>query len=188
MARIDGNDLTLRLKGKFGKQFVFRKFKNRTVALRAFEPNRTKTEAQLEHRERFRLATLYAKRCMLIPELKAEYEMIARATDNSSAFATAIADFLKPVTIEEVLTASYNGQSGFPLSIMVSSVFKVKTMTVTITNANGTVVESGNASIMAGSSGFSYVTTVELSAIAGVKINVTVTDRPGNTVTHDVPL
>jgi hypothetical protein len=188
MARIDGNDLTLGLRGKFGKQFIFRKYKNRTIALRKNSPSSARTEEQKEHRERFRLATLYAKRCMVKPDLKAEYNAIARESESGSAFAAAVADFLKPVTITEVLTNSYTGQVGFPLTIMVSEVFKVKTMHVTLTDMNGNIVESGSASRPAGAPQYSYITTVDIAAVAGLKIKVEVTDRPGNTITHEVTL
>ena len=99
MARINGNDVTLGLRGKFGKQFVFRKFKNRTIAFRRPDEVESKnTESQVAHRERFRIAALYAKRALLSPELKEEYEAIARATDGASAFAIALGDFMKPVS------------------------------------------------------------------------------------------
>ena len=42
MACIDKNDLTLGLRGKFGDQFVFRKYRNRTIALRRFGLRPTK--------------------------------------------------------------------------------------------------------------------------------------------------
>ena len=52
MARIDKNDLTLGLRGKFGDQFLFRKYRNRTIALRRFGPGGVTTEAQRQQREK----------------------------------------------------------------------------------------------------------------------------------------
>jgi hypothetical protein len=188
MARIDGNDLTLGLRGKFGKQFVFKKFKNRTIAVRKADPSGITTELQTDHRSRFRLAAVYAKRSLLIPELKAEYEAMAKATDNTSAFAAAVFDFLKSVSITGILTATYSGEVGFPITITVSDLFKVKTMTVTLTDRDGTVIESGSAELLSTSVNYSYITTVSIPNISGLKIKVEITDRPGNTDMHEVTL
>ncbi len=58
MARIDKNDLTLGLRGKFGDQFLFGKYRNRTIALRHFGPGGVTTEAQRQQRGKFRLAIM----------------------------------------------------------------------------------------------------------------------------------
>jgi hypothetical protein len=188
MAHVNDNDVTLGLRGKFGKQFVFRKFGRKTIAARAASSTGRQTDAQHEHRERFRLATVYAKRSLLQPELKAEYEAIARAKQTTTPFAAAVGDFLKPVEINGILTASYHGEAGFPLTIMVNDLFKVKTMKVTFTNASGGVVESGLATRTAESAGYTYVTTVAIPDVSGLNIKVEVTDRPGNLVMDDVTL
>ncbi len=187
MAKIGQNDLTLGLRGRFGMQFQFRRYRNQTIALRHYEITQRNTDAQLQHREKFRLAAAYAKRSLLVPELKADYEKFGSAI-GTSAFAAAVKDYLKPIEIQDVLTANYDGQAGFPLTIMVNDVFKVKSMSVTISDLVGNVVESGEASIMAGSSGYSYLTQVDIDDIAGHTIKVEATDRPGKTVTHQVTL
>ena len=167
MARIDKNDLTPGLRGKFGDQFLFRKT---TIALRRFEASGVTTEAQRQQREKFRLATLYAKRCMLTPELKAEYDKIGRTYGNG-AFAAAVTDFLKSITVDAILTNSYSGQAGFPLTVMVNDIHKMKTMKVTLESASGQVIEEGNAAFMPGSSGYCYVTTVDIANVDGLKLS-----------------
>jgi hypothetical protein len=188
MARVDRNDLTLGLRGKFGEQFVFRKFGDRTIAYRMRRHFESSTEKQMLQRERFRLAALHAKQSLLIPEVKAEYEEIARVKRNTTAFATATADFLKPVAITAILTAGYKGEIGFPLSIMVNDIFKVKTMKVTITNPDGAVLESGDAVRANDSPGYSYMTTAFIPDLQGVIIKAEVTDRPGNVVVEEVKM
>jgi hypothetical protein len=188
MARVDENDVTLGLRGKFGKQFVFRKFLNRTIAVRKSRPTGGNTQAQSEHRDQFRLATLYAKRCLLQPALKAEYELIARATDQVSAFAAAVGDYLKPVAITAVVTVTYKGEAGYPLGILVNDLFKVKTMKVTISDAAGNILESGDAMLSEGAVGYTYITTVSIPDVTGLVIKVEVTDRPGNIVAQEVTL
>jgi hypothetical protein len=185
MAKIGQNDLTLGLRGRFGKQFQFRRYRNQTIALRHYEIRQRNTDAQLAHRAKFRLAAQYAKGCLLVPELKAEYEKYGSAIE-STAFAAAVKDFLTPIEIQDVLTASYDGQAGFPITIVVKDVFKVKSMLVTITDDDGNVVESGEASEVPGSPGFSYITKVSIPDVAGHTIKVEATDRPGKTVMNQV--
>jgi hypothetical protein len=188
MAQVDDNDLTLGLRGKIGKQLVFRKLGKATIASRRSRPGVALTEKQLAHREDFRLATLYAKRSLMKPELKEEYQAIARAKHLSSAFAEAVADYLKPIEIQGILTESYDGKADFHLPIVVGDRYKIKTMKVTITDASGALVETGEAAMNTSSSGFTYVTTVTVQDPVGLTIKVEATDRPGNVVVHEVTL
>jgi hypothetical protein len=187
MAHVDENDVTLGLRGSFGKQFVFRKFGGRTIVSRRAKPTGGNTPGQLAQREKFRLASIYAKRCLLQPALKEEYEAIARAK-GIGALAAALGDYLSTAEIKGIVTDTYGGEIGYPMGILVSDVLKVKTMTVSILDADGDVIESGPAIRADGAVGFTYVTTVAIPVISGVKIRVEVKDRPGNTVSQDVTL
>src|SRR5690606_13237712 len=114
-----------------------------------------------------------------------DYEKFGGAI-GTSAFAAAVKDYLKPIEIQDVLTANYDGQAGFPITIVVKDVLKVKSMLVTITDDDGNVIESGEASAMSGAPGFSYVTKVNIPDISGHTIKIEATDRPGKSVTHEV--
>lgn len=188
MALVHDNDMTLGLRGKVGKQFVFRKFGRKTIAARKSAPSGEKTEKQEQHRQRFRLAAQYAKASLLVPALNAEYTAIANQREYPSAFAAALGDYLKPTQITEIITSSYQGEIGNPVIIKVNDLFKVKTMKVTFTNLMGEVVETGNAVLAPENVGYAYVATVRVSNIAGLSIKVESTDRPGNVVTKTVTL
>lgn len=187
MAKVDGNDLTLGLRGKFGDQFVFRKSGKMTVATKRSAPTGAPTEKQVLQRERFRMATLYARRCMLHPELKADYEAISSAA-NMGAFAAAVRDYLKPIAISEIALNGYNGEADWPIGIVVNDVLKVKTLKVTITDVSGSILESGEATRSGSSSGHTYVTTVPIPDVSGVTIRVEAKDRPGNSTSSEVTL
>lgn len=180
MAFVDENDVTLGLRGRFGRQFVFRKFGPRTIAARRGTPSETQTEGQLAHRARFLQATQYARVKMLDPQAKAEYLNMARANDHGNAFAAAVGDFLKAINIGTIETTGYTGAAGYPIVISVNDVQKVKEMTVTLRDTNGTVLESGLATLATSTAGWTYITTVAIPDITGVEISVEVTDRPGN--------
>lgn len=189
MAHVDDNDITLGLRGRIGKQIVFRKFGNKTiVSKRPKRSSKPPTEGQLLHREKFIIAANYATRSLLQPELKAEYEAIARTMENTSAFAAALADFVKVIEIKEIVAQFYNGEAGFPLPVIVSDLYKVKTMKVTMTDAGGNTIETGEATLANGESGYKYITTTSIADITGVKVKVEVTDRPGKVVVKEIVL
>lgn len=188
MALVHDNDMTLGLRGKVGKQFVFRKFGRKTIAARKSAPSGEMTEKQQLHRQRFRSAAHYAKVSLLVPALNAEYSAIAKQREYPSAFAAALGDYLKPTQITEIVTTSYHGEIGNPVIIKVNDLFKVKSMKVTFTNLMGEVVESGNAVFAPEHAGYAYIATVRVPDIAGISIKVETTDRPGNVVTKIVTL
>jgi hypothetical protein len=176
MAYVDGNDLTLGLRGSFGKQFIFRRFGKKTIASRRSVYAVSRSEAQQRHRERFRLATLYAKRCVAHPETKAEYENIARVTDKWSAFATAVGDYLVPVSVERIDISHFTGRSGSPVFVAVNDRYKVRTIVVTVTTMSGDVIERGHATFVSGNE---YVYKTVTSELSDVVVKVEVADRPG---------
>lgn len=188
MALVDDNDMTLGLRGKVGKQFVFRKFGRKTVAVRKSAPTGKATEKQLLHRQRFRAAAHYAKLSLLVPELHEQYSAIAKIRDYPSVFIAAVGDYLKPAQITEIITAPYQGNVGDPVTIIMNDNFKVKIMKVTIISPDGEVMESGEAALAPENGGFTYVATVGVSDVSGHSIKVEVTDRPGNSVTKTVTL
>jgi hypothetical protein len=145
----------------------------------------SRSEAQQRHRERFRLATLYAKRCVAHPETKAEYENIARVTDKWSAFATAVGDYLVPVSVERIDISHFTGRSGSPVFVAVNDRYKVRTIVVTIKSMSGDVIERGHATFVSGNE---YVYKTVTSELSDVVVKVEVTDRPGVVVVVETPV
>ena len=179
MAYVDQNDIIVGLRGKFGKQFIFRRFGDRTIAVRRTNPVQPNTEKQLRHRERFRLAARYARNSFLLPDLKAHYEAVARVKRNTTPFAVAVGDYLAPGTITKIITNDYHGNSGDRIFIVVNDVFKVKSMRIAITDATGSIIETGNATRHDGASTFEYLGTTTIPGFAGMSLKVEVTDWPG---------
>jgi lipopolysaccharide export system protein LptA len=69
--------------------------------------------------------------------------------------------------------------------------FKIKTMKVVILTAAGVVLEQGNAVLRSSIEdefelGWVYKITTQNDALAGTKITVTVTDRPGREAVKEV--
>jgi hypothetical protein len=104
---------------------------------------RKKSEAQEENEDRFREASKYATTCMQIPEMKAMYEKgITRRKNNAHTVATT--DFLNPPKIHYINVMD-NGPGGSAITIKATDDFEVKSVTVTISGADGKVMEEGAA-------------------------------------------
>ena len=110
-------------------------------------------------------------------KLKEEYEKVAKER-NLKTNNVAVADFLKAPKIEEVNTSEYIGKKNDLIKIKATDDFKVKEVTVKIENANGVLIEEGNAI----ESGLYWVyTTKQKNAdINGNKITIRVKDNPDN--------
>jgi len=189
MAFIDDNDLTTGIRGGVGKQLVFRRYKKQTVVSRKAKPGSlAPSPEQSGVRSKFLSASRYASTKLLEPEIKAEYTLIARMKDSSNAYATAVGDYLKATKLMAIQTDQFKGQSGFQMPIKLEDNFKAKEMSVSISNKDGTVGEQGSASFVFGDKAWMYTTTAAYASISGLKITVTVLDRPGNVTTFEKTL
>ncbi len=179
MAKAGDNIITTGLGGKLGGLIVFRNRGGRTIVATA-PKNKSQhwTEAQLQHRNRFQEAVLYAKGATADPELKASYQ--AAAKEGQTAYNVAVADFLNAPSINEIDVSNYNGQPGSYIQLRAVDDFEVKEVTVSIQNADGTEVESGAAVFQEGSIWWRYTATAANESLEGDKIIIRVSDTPGN--------
>jgi len=93
MAKVDLNPMIEGLHGKLGNT-VFRRVHNgTTTATRIPDMSKVKwSEAQVEHRQRFKQAVAYARAAMVDPKVRAEYEKAA-AKIGKRPFDLAVSDF-----------------------------------------------------------------------------------------------
>jgi hypothetical protein len=137
-------------------------------------------------RERFLAAIRFAKRAMADPEIKKLYE--PRAEGDNKPFNLAVADFLKPPVVADIIVDTYTGAVGSLLQLLVTDDTVVKTVEVTITAANGTLLEQGVAlqdQAEPNSPIWIYTATALNNPVAGSKVTVVAKDLPGNTVTSE---
>jgi hypothetical protein len=179
MAKIKNNLIIHGLSGMLGKQVVVRRLKDGQYVLSA-APNHQShelTDAQKEHREKFRQAILYAKGA----QETAEYKDVAEAR-GLSPYNVAVADFLHPPEIQKIDLSAYQGKPDETITITAVDDVKVKTVGVMIVNDDGTLVEKGAA--VAGNQNTNQwlYTTKNAAGSASVKIVVDVADLAGQLV------
>ncbi|MDR2149208.1 MAG: hypothetical protein LBE91_22435 [Tannerella sp.] len=175
MAKQDYNVVTHGLSGKVGDLLVFRQVAGKTIVGKVPRKSDKVTEKQLEQRKKFQSAILYGK----TPENRELYEEKASKKGKTS-FHVAVADFLNAPNIENIDISGYTGMPGDTIRIRVTDDFAVREVTVLITNADGTKVEKAQA--VPDSIGYEWTFTAaqENVSLDGDKIEISVSDTPGN--------
>lgn len=184
------NPVTDGFSGKLGDSLLFRQVNGRSTF--GLVPQRTKkqpTAKQQAVRNRFKIAAAYAAAEMSDAASRALYEdAAARKGNGINAHTLALTDFLKPPVVSLVDTRLYNGTVGSKITVHAQDELEVKTLTVTVLNADGTVVETGAAVARPGGLIWDYTATVVKADVATGKVRVVTTDRPGNTSTTEQSL
>jgi hypothetical protein len=136
------------------------------------------SEDQLAIRERFQKAVRYARLSLTDPLILSIYQ--EKSSGDLRPFNVAIADFFNAPTIHAAITEAYTGAVGSIIDLEVTDNVAVKSVEVSITAANGDLLEQGNAVQEANSSKWSYTATVLNNLLAGTTILVKAKDHPGN--------
>ncbi len=177
MAKQTNNVVTHGLSGKIGDLLVFRQRYGKTIVSGVPRQPKTASDKQKQHRERFQNAVLYAQSAVATEGLKEQYA--AGVQKGKTAFNIAVADFLSAPDIRQIDLSGYTGQPGDKIHITISDDFAVTTVSVRITNADGTLVEEGEALRGLGNL-WAYTATQENQTLEGDKIEIIASDLPGN--------
>jgi len=175
MAKVAKNLVLHGASGKLGGQLVVRQSGGKTIlaqapGARSGEPS----PAQKAQQQRFQEAVLYGK------NRKSDPDYQARAGEGLSAYNIAVADFLNAPDIDEIDVTDYQGAAGDTIRVRVSDDFAVQQVAVTIMNADGTLVEEGNAEQQENVLDWLYTATAANASLEGDKIIIRASDRPGN--------
>ncbi len=165
----------LMIKTLHGKEFICRRpvFKDRV-----FSP------AQKQGQERFRLAGEYARKVMADPDLKAEYEVAAKK-QGKPLRGFIMGDFMNSPSIEEVYMSAYDPVDGCFMVIRTADAFKVVNVEVAISTPTRVPIEEGPAMQTEDDPDYwLYTFTTDFSPDNRVRVDVTATDRAGNTTTR----
>jgi hypothetical protein len=180
MAKIKLNPIVEQVSGGFGN-IVFRRSGEGVIIARKAGERGAASEAQAAHRERFRLAVLYAQGVLANPIMRAVYEAAAARKDKP-AFALGVADYLNEPHIDAVDLSAYSGQPGDLLTVRAHDDFGVTAVLVSIRDESDAHIESGPAlETPIGSGEWAYAAANTVAAGSLVRVSVTVSDRAGGT-------
>ncbi|RRJ86498.1 hypothetical protein EG240_16070 [Paenimyroides tangerinum] len=179
MAESKNNIVTHGLSGKVGDILVFSQRNGKTIVSKApKERTGEASDKQKQQIAKFQQAVIYAKSVLQDPITKAIYTDAATPEKGVSTYNVAVADLLNAPKIEEIDLSNYNGDINDTISVTVTDDFQVASVKVIINNADGSLVEQGNATLQG--SKWVFVATVNNSDLAGDKITIQATDIPDN--------
>ncbi len=166
------------MRGKTG-QWVFKKVGETAYAASKPKPTlKAPTEGQQRIRDKFVLASDYAKGVVADPQSRAVYEPIAESR-GKGVYRVAMNDALGDPAVTEIDVTAYHRQAGDTITIRAIDDCEVTAVQVIITN--GQVVESGNAVKSNDALGrWVYTVTANVAAGTPVTVEAIASDRPGN--------
>jgi len=187
MSKTRENSLVKNFKGKFGEQFVYKTVDGITVLAKLPKrSNNPPTEAQEEVRERFSMAADWAKNVLKNPDTLAAYA--AKAEGTRTPYILALTNYLKPPKIKEFDPTGYHGHVGDQIKAKAWDSFEIRSVTVRITDASGTVLEKGACIHDTETREWIYTATTEVSDLTGVVVSAEAKNRPNHTATVHVTL
>lgn len=178
MAKVKNNIVTEGLSGKLGDRIVFRQKAGKTIVAVKPQMPEERSEAQINHAQRFREASQYAVEALKDPNVRAGYA--ARAKAGQSAYNVALADYLTLPDISLVDFSLYDGKKGSQLRIRVSDDHLVSDVQVSIYSPDGTLLEQGSATPMLNGVDWAYTTQIASTEVQGNRLLIRATDLPGN--------
>jgi hypothetical protein len=174
------NVITRRLHGKFGDQVVFRTRFGKSITADIPKVSTKKPAlSQVKTRDKFKLASIWAKATLADPDMLAAYS--ARATGGKTAYVLAMTDYLKPPRISEIVVTDYQGYAGNVIRVAAFDDFMVKEVKVQIRDASGTVLEEGACVPDSNRMFWVYTATTEVPDLTGVSVTAIATDNPRHT-------
>jgi len=176
MAKVLNNLIMKGLSGSLGNQIVLRQGKGGRTIVAAKPGNVTRTfnPSQLAQQEAFRKAIAYAR------SAKAEAVYLTKAQGtNLSAFNVAIADWFSAPEVLEIDTENWTGTVGQVIRVKAQDDTQVTKVSVQIVDAQGNVLEEGEA-VQADGLWWAYTTTTTVADPATSGINAKAYDLPGN--------
>jgi len=179
MANANNSIITGKFTGMLGKELVFREWDGMTIVAKAPKARRSKPSVAEETiRERFLIASQYARAVSKNPDQAMAAEYAAALRPRQNVYSRALEDCLKPPKVKDINAEAYSGAAGSRISIKAVDDFRVTEVKVFIYGADSTLLETG----LAESNGvlWDYTATQENNAVAGTKIVAVATDLPGN--------
>lgn len=187
MAYSTKNFLTRNLHGTFGGQIVFRVLGDKSIMTPVPRRKATGPVGKQRHvRHRFRLASLWAKKTIADPELKAAYKALAQGT--MTAYTMAIMNYLRPPEITCVDASAYSGNAGEKIAVMATDLYKICGVHVTLLRSAGEILEEGECLPCGTVNRWEYTAKQQNDLLPGTVILAVAVNLPGHKAEHSVTL
>jgi len=186
MAKVNYNVVTHGVSGKVGDLLQFRQRYGKTIIAKIAARSSKTTPAQEQIRDKFRLATAYAKSAIKNPDLLEIYQQ--RAVGGVTPYNLALKDFFNGPVISGVEMGAYTGSIGNPISILATDDTKVVEVAVQVYDSNNDLVERGAAIRQGEQDIWVYTSTTVNTDPVGGRVVVEARDLPGNTSILEVGL
>jgi hypothetical protein len=188
MTKIKNNPIMKGASGMLGDVVVYREHRGTLIMSNRPKKRDVITPQQELVKSRFLRAVQYAKKQIADPITKAEYQPSPQSRI-TSAYAAAVADYLSAPVITVVDAGKYGGAVGDKIFIRATDDFKVMSVQVSISQPDGTLIEQGDAILEADAAEeYIYTATVATLKAPGMKVLVTVHDKPGNATSEETVL
>jgi hypothetical protein len=179
MAQVELNDLIKGFSGSVGK-VVFRTYRGKTYMTQRPSKPKTESEGQRNTRDKFKLATEYAKKMMKDPDRKAYYAKKAKKLALPNAYTAAITDYMRKPEIQRIDATKYNGKPGDQITILASKKdFKIDRVNVIVTSPDDVVLEQGSAEYISAGVWYYQCSLTSAPHDSPFKIFVTAADERG---------
>lgn len=166
-------------RGSFGR-LVFKKYRGRTIVAKKPVVTAEPSQAQVNHRIRFKEAAAFGKFAQDDPMHRAFYEPIARARE-VTIYTVAVQDYLRKPVIKPLDLLHYRGQIGDPIEIQATDEVGIVDLQVRIDSNEGVLIETGKAVESAPGTGrWTYTATTVIPYGTIVFIEVVALDHAGN--------
>lgn len=186
MARVNYNVVTHGVSGKIGDLLQFRQRNGKTIIAKIAARSGKTTPGQQDIRDKFRLASAWAKSAIKNPDLLEIYQK--RAAGGVTPYNLALKDFFSPPVINGVETGAYTGEIGNLIAVQVTDDTKLMEVLVQVYDSSNNLVESGPALQQGEQDIWVYTATTVNSDPAGGRVVVEARDMPGNTTTRELGL
>jgi hypothetical protein len=181
MGKIKNNLATQGFSGKLGEDIVFRQVGGKTFFAKRGVLSSPPSTLQLQMRDKFAQAALFASGEMDKPHAYQDYKVLAKFQGLRSAYVAAFKDFITLPEIGGLNTSVYRGKAGDLIGITSMVPYKVTEIEIRIFSPDGTVLESGKA--VAREPKWRYTARVDNPQVQGSRIIVIGRDRLGRETT-----
>jgi hypothetical protein len=185
MAQIRSNPIMTGASGMLGDIVVYRQYKGKTLMCNRPEKRTAITPHQQKMKSRFLEAVAFAKKMIADPATKALYQP-GPESKFTSAYAAALADYLKRPVIDDVDVSNYHGNEGDVIVVKASDIARTLTVSVSIVGSNGEIIDQGEALPNAFNPDYVFRTSKRNDLLKGSTIQIMVKDKPGNMVTKEI--